>query len=134
MSDEYELYQRIPGGSGPGTATGLSGQDSHFGVPAGGPAAGMQRVFTGRLVHMAMSENRAPCAACGDNIPTDASACPNCANNPVRTAIVSAAVILTVGLLLTTLVPALGFVVAIVGVAVLFSSWVGGLSPTEYDL
>jgi hypothetical protein len=35
--------------------------------------------------------------------------------------------------LLTILVPALGFVVAIVGVVVLFAAWVGGLSPTEFD-
>lgn len=80
-----------------------------------------------------MTADRAPCAACGDDIPADASVCPNCENSPTRAATVSAVVILVVGLLLTILVPALGFVVAIVGVVVLFAAWVGGLSPTEYD-
>lgn len=97
-------------------------------------AVEMRRVFTGRRVSGGMTADRAPCAACGDDIPADTSVCPNCENSPVRTATVSAVVILAVGLLLTILIPAVGFVVATVGVAVLFAAWLGGLSPTEYDL
>lgn len=75
----------------------------------------------------------ANCKNCGDEIPTDVSACPECGNDPTRVAKGSGVLLVVVGIVILTQNDVLGAVVVLLGVSALLGTRVGEYSPTRHS-
>ena len=79
-----------------------------------------------------MSDTKA-CAACDEPISVDANRCPECGNDPAKSARLSFAILIGAGVVLTFIVPLLGIPVILIGIVGRVGMHFADYSPTEVD-